>query len=96
VYRVETASRRVEREIAALPHGVRERLIQGIRNLGEDPRPRGVRKVRGEMRGAWRIRAGDYRVIYDVDDDHRLGVILAVLLRHLLFVGHSRLGSIII
>lgn len=79
MYRVETASRRVGREIAALPHGVRERLIQVIRNLHEDPRPRGARKMRGEVRGAWRIRAGDYRVIYDVDDDRRLVVILAVV-----------------
>jgi len=35
----------------------------------------------GEMRGAWRIRVGDYRVIYDVDDDERLVIILAVLHR---------------
>jgi len=33
------------------------------------------------MRAAWRIRLGDYRVIYDRDDDHRLVVILAVLPR---------------
>jgi mRNA-degrading endonuclease RelE of RelBE toxin-antitoxin system len=52
--------------------------------------------MRGEVRGAWRIPVGHYRVIYDVDDDQRLVVILAVLPRHLLFVGHSPLGNIII
>jgi len=35
----------------------------------------------GEMRGAWRIRVGDYRIIYDVDDDQRLVVILMVMHR---------------
>ena len=81
MYRVKTASRRVEKEIADLPHGVRDRVIRAIRRLAEDPRPRGARKMMGEMRGAWRIRVGDYRVIYDVDDDERLVIILAVLHR---------------
>jgi len=33
------------------------------------------------MRGAWRIRVGDYRIIYDVDDDQQLVVILVVMHR---------------
>lgn len=81
MYRIETASRRVEQEIADLPVGMRERVIQAIRRLREDPRPRGARKMMGEMRGAWRIRVGDYRIIYDVDDDQRLVVILMVMHR---------------
>ncbi len=81
VYRVKTASRRVEREIAGLPQGVRNRVVQAIRELAEDPRRRGARKMVGEMRGAWRIRVGDYRVIYDVDDAQRLVIVLAVLPR---------------
>jgi len=81
VYQVKTASRRVEKEIADLPQGMRERVIQTIRKLAEDPRPRGSRKMAGEMRGAWRIRVGDFRVLYDGDDDQRLVIILAVLHR---------------
>lgn len=81
MHRIETASRRVEKEIASLPGGVRERVIQAIGSLREDPRPRGSRKMMGEMRGAWRIRIGDYRVIYDVDDDRQLVIILVVLHR---------------
>jgi len=79
----------VEKEIASLPGGVRERVVRSIQSLREDPRPRGARKMMGQMRGAWRIRVGDYRVIYDdfgelsraVDDDQRLVVILVVLHR---------------
>lgn len=43
-------------------------MIQIIEALGDDPRPHGARKLVGEET-AWRIRAGDYRVIYDVFDD---------------------------
>lgn len=81
MYQVKTASRRVEKEIADLPRGMRERVIEAIRKLGEDPRPRGARKLAGEMRGAWRIRVGDYRVLYDVDDQEQVVIILAVLHR---------------
>jgi mRNA interferase RelE/StbE len=69
MYQIETASHRVEKEISTLPRRARERVIQG------------ARKLSGEMRGAWRIRVGDYRVIYDIDDDQRMVTILAVLHR---------------
>ena len=81
MHRVETASRRVEKEIADLPGGVRERIIRAIRKLVENPCPQGARKLMGAMRGAWRIRVGGYRVIYDADDAQQLVVILAVLRR---------------
>jgi len=81
VYRVKTASRRVEKEIAELPQQARDRVIEAIRKLAEDPRPRGARKLVGEIGGAWRIRVGDWRVIYDVDEDERLVIILAALHR---------------
>ena len=81
MYQIKTASRRVEKEIADLPRQIRERVIQAIGDLATDPRPPGVCKLAGEMRGAWRIRVGDYRVLYDIDDDRRVIVILAVLHR---------------
>ena len=81
MYQTKTASRRVEKEMTSLPHQMRKRVIQAIRKLSKDPRPHGARKLSGEMRGAWRIRVGDYRVLYDIDDDQRLVIILAVLHR---------------
>lgn len=85
MYSIETASRRVEKEIADLPHGVRDRVIQAIRKLKEDPRPPGVRRMMGAMCGVWRIRGGDYRMIYDVHDDRRLVIILSVLHRRQIY-----------
>ena len=50
-----------------------ERLRDAIRGLASEPRPQGVTKLRG-AEGAYRIRAGPYRVIYDVYDEQALDV----------------------
>lgn len=81
MYSIEVASQRVEKAIAGLPNETRARVLQAILELGNDPRPRGVKKLSGEMHGAWRVRVGDYRVIYDISDEQKLLVILAVLPR---------------
>ena len=81
MYRVRTASHRVEKEIADLPRSVRERIFRALRQLSHNPRPIGSRKLSGEMRGAWRIRVGDYRIIYDVDDEAQTVIVLAALHR---------------
>ena len=56
------------REVDKLPRRVRDRLLDAIEDPGDDPRPHGAKKLVGE-KTAWRIRVGDYRVIYDVFDD---------------------------
>jgi mRNA interferase RelE/StbE len=53
-------------------------MIEAIRDLRTNPRPPGVRKLTG--RPAWRIRVGDYRVIYEIDDDN--STVLVVSLGH--------------
>ncbi|MEO7018114.1 MAG: type II toxin-antitoxin system RelE/ParE family toxin [Leifsonia sp.] len=56
------------RQVRKLPRPARERVLQLVERLAEDPRPHGARKLVGEET-AWLIRAGDYRIIYDVFDD---------------------------
>lgn len=65
-YRIEFTSA-AARRMRKLPRQVRMRLITTIEGLADDPRPHGARKLVGE-KTAWRIRVGDYRVIYDVYD----------------------------
>ncbi|MBI2878614.1 MAG: type II toxin-antitoxin system RelE/ParE family toxin [Candidatus Rokubacteria bacterium] len=60
-----------ERDLQDLPRAVRERVVSAIDRLAENARPRGVRKLRGTM-DLWRVRVGDYRVIYHIDDSGRL------------------------
>ncbi|RLC69328.1 MAG: type II toxin-antitoxin system RelE/ParE family toxin [Chloroflexi bacterium] len=57
-----------------------ERLRVAIRGLADEPRPQGVRKIRGAER-AFRIRVGSYRVVYEVYDDENLVLILQVARR---------------
>ena len=72
--------RRAQKELARLPLGIYERTKEAIRNLGDDPKPPGCRKLAG--REGWRIRVGDYRIIYEIDAaQHSVTV---------LHVGHRR------
>jgi mRNA interferase RelE/StbE len=68
--------RRAQKELAQVPAGDYERLVEAIRSLGDHPRPSGCRKLAG--REGWRIRSGSFRVIYEIDDGQRLVTILHV------------------
>ncbi|HXG57927.1 MAG TPA: type II toxin-antitoxin system RelE/ParE family toxin [Thermoanaerobaculia bacterium] len=59
------------RDIARLDLSVAARIVPKIRALEKDPRPPGVKRIKGE-RALWRIRIGDWRVIYEIDDEARL------------------------
>lgn len=65
-YRVEFTAA-AARQVKKLPRPARDRVLHAITELGDEPRPRGAKKLAGEQT-AWRIRIGDYRVIYDVFD----------------------------
>ena len=71
-YRVEFLPR-AERELAALPLDAQRRIDTRIQSLADSPRPQGVEKLAGDE-GLYRVRAGDYRVIYTIQD-----VVLLVL-----------------
>jgi mRNA interferase RelE/StbE len=63
-------SDRATREIEDLPANVAARVYMKLATLGSQPLPHGVKKLSGG-RDLWRIRVGDYRVIYSVDDRAR-------------------------
>jgi len=54
------------RELRSLDRQVQQRISERIENLSENPLPLGVKKFQGEA-NHWRIRVGDYRVIYRID-----------------------------
>ena len=72
--------RRAQKELAQLPKQEFERIKESIGNLSQDPRPQGCKKLTG--REGWRIRVGDYRVIYEIDDTQQTLTIL--------HIGHRR------
>lgn len=69
-YRIEVA-RRALKAIAALPRKDQQRVRAAIDLLAENPRPPGCVAMVGEPR-AYRVRTGDYRIVYEVFDDQLL------------------------
>jgi len=65
-----------EKEMNRLPKTVHARLSKKILSLEDNPRPRGVRKLGG--REEYRLRVGDYRILYTIDDRNHIVTILAV------------------
>jgi mRNA interferase RelE/StbE len=68
--------RRAQKELAKLPLSDFERMKVALLELTENPRPTGCKKLVG--REGWRIRAGNYRAIYEIDDDNNTITILDV------------------
>ena len=60
--------RSARRELEALPDELGERILAKIRRLAKTPRPPGAKKLKGES-NLWRIRMGDYRVLYEIHDE---------------------------
>jgi mRNA interferase RelE/StbE len=71
---------RVKKELAQIPERDFERIRDAIRALAETPRPPGFLKLSGGE--GWRIRVGDLRVIYEIDDKSK-----TITVQH---VGHRR------
>lgn len=65
-----------EREMDKLPGAVHKRISRRILTLEDNPRPRGAKKLSG--REEYRLRIGDYRVLYTVDDKNAVVTIFAV------------------
>ena len=71
--------RRAERDLKRLPAGIFNRLIPHIKALSENPKPSGCRKITGS-KNDWRIRIGDYRIIYEIDEGE--GAVRVMRVRH--------------
>jgi mRNA interferase RelE/StbE len=78
-----TASYRIEltrdalRALAKLDKPVRRRIQGAIDKLADDPRPPGMIALRG-VPGAYRMRVGDYRLVYALHDDRLLIVVIDI------------------
>lgn len=67
------------RRIRKLPTATQERINKAIAGLSEEPRPRGARRLTaGE---GYRVRVGDYRILYEVDDESKMITVYRVMSR---------------
>jgi mRNA interferase RelE/StbE len=67
----------VERELKRLSNQDFKRIVGAMRGLADNPRPSGCRKLVGSD-GDWRVRIGDYRVLYEIIDTKQTVRILHV------------------
>ena len=59
------------KELESLPDTVLTRVVRKMEALANDPRPGGCKKLRG-YKDQWRVRVGDWRIVYIIDDSARL------------------------
>ena len=69
--------RSAEKELRKIAPRDLQRLIRAVQALAHDPRPPGARMLKGPER-YWRVRQGDYRVVYEIDDAAAQVVIIKV------------------
>ena len=79
-YSVEISSS-AAKSLATIDKKTRLRIVGAIELLAVDPRPPGVKMLRGGEQGRWRARVGDYRIVYAIEDDHLIVLVLRVARR---------------
>jgi mRNA interferase RelE/StbE len=72
--------RRAQKELVDLPKKNYLKICEAVQNLAGDPRPSGCLKLKG--REGWRIRVGNYRVLYRIDDQQQIITVV--------HIGHRR------
>ena len=79
-YRVEVAAA-AARQLRQLDRSAQRRVQAAIELLADEPRPSGAKKLVGGN-GEWRVRTGDYRIVYEIHDNVLVVLVIAV--------GHQR------
>jgi mRNA interferase RelE/StbE len=68
--------RSIAKDVAAIPKRDLQRIMERIEALRDDPRPPGCVKLSGQE--YYRIRQGNYRIVYEIIDDRLFVVVIAV------------------
>lgn len=68
--------RKAQKQLAKIPANDYKKIKQSILGLARDPRPTGAKKLKG--RQGWRIRQGDYRIIYEIQNDQLIIIVLDI------------------
>ncbi|MEK9140701.1 MAG: type II toxin-antitoxin system RelE/ParE family toxin [Nitrospirota bacterium] len=66
-----------ERQLKSLTDSVQKRIAKRLKSLRENPRPQGVKKLAGEA-DLYRIREGDYRIIYTIQDKELIVLVVKI------------------
>lgn len=75
VYQVQI-SNRASKALEKIAYTDYVRIVERIRNLAINPRPNGCKKLKGRI--GYRIRVGNYRIVYDIEDDKLVVLIIDI------------------
>ncbi|MGC1449833.1 MAG: type II toxin-antitoxin system RelE/ParE family toxin [Candidatus Sulfotelmatobacter sp.] len=67
-----------DREIRKLDRPIQKRILRKLEDLEHEPRPNGVEKLSGGNEVRYRVRVGDYCIVYRIDDDVLTVLVLKV------------------
>ncbi|MBF0152290.1 MAG: type II toxin-antitoxin system RelE/ParE family toxin [Magnetococcales bacterium] len=67
----------VQKTLDKMDAAIRRRLLRSVCSLTLDPRPPGARKLEG-VSNTWRVRVGDYRILYIIRDDRLLVLVISI------------------
>ena len=76
LYKVQLAPA-AERQIKKLERAVQKRIIERLESLEQNPRPHGILKLEGSD-NTFRVKVGDYRIVYEIQDENVLVLVLRV------------------
>lgn len=69
---------RAKKSLFKLPKGQQKGIISLLESLAENPRPEGCTRLSGKLDGLYRLRSGNYRVVYQVKDKEFIVFILRI------------------
>jgi len=72
---------RIEGQLNLIPKDIRKLIFDRIDKLRTNPRPEGIEPLQGSEKGLFRIRQGDYRIVYSIQDQKLLILIVRVVHR---------------
>ena len=75
-YQVFWADKKVKKVFDELSSLIQSRIQKEIKDLSLNQRPSGVKKLSGKLKDVWRLRIGDYRLLYDIDDKTKRVILL--------------------
>jgi mRNA interferase RelE/StbE len=75
MYKIELR-RLAQSALDKLPQRDFKAVLETVKDLAESPRPKGVEKLKGT--GLYRVRQGDYRVVYSIDDAQKLVIVVRI------------------
>ena len=75
MYRVQL-SNQARKQLARLDAQLQSRITRGLLRLAAEPRPAAARKL--TVRRGWRLRIGDYRVMYEIHDDQLFVLVIRI------------------